>query len=107
MQFTVLEIVMILINFALFFVLVVIYTACKKMIQETKHLEIHLRELQTIASKTKEDLEKAEKEIELTKKNPDGAMRVLNDLMNNENTLLRVTRVDPTSVYIRSPKESE
>ena len=44
-------------------------------------------------------------EIKNFKKNPDGTLQILNDLSNNCGVVLYINRVDPSSIYLRSPRE--
>jgi len=47
---------------------------------------------------------KQAKRIRELETNPDGSMKVLNDLMTNERTILQVTRLDPGDIFLRSPR---
>ena len=59
--------------------------------------------LKTVRAKLKASLDIVEK----LKRNPDGSLEILNDLVNNKGVVLRVTRVDPHDIFLRSPREVE
>lgn len=67
--------------------------------------EKELTDLRASFIDLKKERDANDKELKSYKSNPDRSIKILNDLMNNGQSVLKVERVDPREIYLRSPKE--
>lgn len=90
------------------FIITYLYLEKKKTIKD--HLET-IDELEDLIDKNVDKITEAEKKVtslendlKASKNNPDGTLEALNDLVNNKNVILSISRIDPSSIFLRSPK---
>lgn len=80
----------------------------RRHVTDQLHMEGQEKELTDLRASfidLKKERDANDKELKSYKSNPDRSIKILNDLMNNGQSVLKVERVDPREIYLRSPKE--
>lgn len=66
-----------------------------------------LENLRGILKQSRDESVVTKKELNEYKQNPDRTLSMLGDLMNDHKVVLKVQRVEPSEIFLRSPRDSQ